>query len=143
MKRIISYAASFLIISSVIAAPGSKLIEQFKSAFPNAQNVKWSDEKGGHFVSFYQNGNLEKIFYNKDGDFVCSWKYSDGKGLPTNIAVMLNKKYSEGKIVGVTELTTQESMIYEVKLLKGSKLYSLNISSDGTITKEKKFSYMG
>lgn len=143
MKRIISYVASFLIVSSVIAAPGSKLIEQFKSAFPNAQNVKWSDEKGGYFVSFYQNENLEKIFYNKDGDFVCSWKYSDGKSLPTNITMMLNKKYSEGKIVGVTELSTQESMIYEVKLLKGSKLYSLNISPDGVITKEKKFSYMG
>ena len=143
MKRIISYAASFLIAGSVIAAPGSKLVEQFRSAFPNAQNVKWSDEKGGHFVSFNHNGNLEKIFYNKEGDFVCSWKYSDGKGLPTNITMMLNKKYSEGKIVGVTELSTQESMIYEVKLLKGSKLYSLNILPDGSIVKEKKFTYLG
>ena len=143
MKRIISYAASFLIATSVIAAPGTKLIEQFKSTFPNAQNVKWAEDKGGHFVSFYQDGNFEKVFYNKEGDFVCSWKYSNGKDLPTNIAVMLNKKYSEGKIVGVTELTTQESMTYEVKLLKGSKLYSLNILSDGSIVKEKKFSYQG
>ena len=141
MKRIISYVASFLIATSVIAAPGTKLIEQFKSTFPNAQNVKWAEDKAGHFVSFYQDGNLEKVFYNKEGDFVCSWKYSDGSNLPANIMVKLNKKYNDGKILGVTELATQENMSYEVKLLKGSKLYCLNISNDGTIAQEKKFNY--
>ena len=139
MKRIISYVASFLIATSVIAAPGTKLIEQFKSTFPNAQNVKWAEDKAGHFVSFYQDGNLEKVFYNKEGDFVCSWKYSTGHELPTSVVMKMNKKYSEAKIIGVTELTTADNTVYEVKAAKGSKLYCITFSSNGTIIEETKF----
>jgi hypothetical protein len=143
MKKIISYVATLIVVVSVAAAPGSKLIEQFKTTFPNAENVKWSEDKTGYFVSFYQNENFEKVLYNKDGDFVCSWKYSDGKQLPINIVMMLNKRFSEAKIIGVTELTTQSSMNYEIKLTKGSKLYSINVMPDGSITKEERFDSQG
>lgn len=138
MKKIISYAAAFLITVSVAAAPGSTLLEKFKTTFPNAENVKWNDDKAGYFASFYQNGNFTKVYYNKAGDFVCSWKYSDGSELPTNIVMMLNKKYSGYKIIGVTELTAQNSINYEVKFSKGTKLYSLMILPDGSVTKEEK-----
>jgi len=139
MKKIITYAAGLLITCSVAAAPGSKLIQAFKQTFPNAENVKWSDDKAGYFVSFYDHGNFEKVLYNKEGDFVSSWKYTDGKNLPTNIAMTLNKKYGENKIIGVTELTTQTDVIYSIQLSKGDKLYSLQTSSDGAILKEQKF----
>jgi hypothetical protein len=139
MKKIISYAASLLIIFSVAAAPGSKLIQAFNQTFPNAENVKWNDDKAGYFVSFYQNGNFEKVLYNKEGEFVCSWKYTSGKELPINIVMSLNKKYSDNKILGVTELTTQNGISYEIKVSKGTKLYALNASADGSITKEEKY----
>jgi len=139
MKKIISYAASFLIIASVAAAPGSKLVEQFKATFPNAQNVKWVEDKQGYFVSFHQSGDFSKVLYNTAGDFVCSWKYSTGEGLPTSIVLRLNKKYSGSKIIGVTELTTEDDTLYEVKASKGSKLYSITFSSGGTILNESKF----
>jgi hypothetical protein len=141
MKKIIALAASLLVIISVNAAPDSELVERFKSTFPNAQNVKWNEDKAGYFVSFYQGENFEKAYYNKDGDFICSWKYSDGKQLPTNIVMTLNKKYTDAKLIGVTELTTQNSMTYEIKLSRGSKLYSVNILPDGNIVKEEKFNY--
>ena len=141
MKKIISYAACLMIVTSVAAAPGSKLVQAFNETFPNAKNVKWSDDKAGYFVSFYQNENLEKILYNKEGEFVCSWKYSDGKELPVNIVMTLNKKYDQAKIIGVTELTTQGNVTYDIKLNKGDKLYAVIIQSDGTITKEQKFDY--
>jgi hypothetical protein len=141
MKKIISYAACLLIVTSVAAAPGSKLVQTFNETFPNAKNVKWSDDKAGYFVSFYLNENLEKILYNKDGEFVSSWKYSDGKELPVNIVMTLNKKYNQGKIIGVTELDTQENTNYEVKLTKGTKLYSVTLSADGAVLKEDSFKY--
>jgi hypothetical protein len=139
MKKILSYAACLLVMSSAIAGPGSTLLERFNQTFPNAQNVKWADDKAGYFVSFYQNGNFEKVLYNKNGDFNCSWKYSDGKTLPTNIVMVLNKKYNEAKIIGVTELTTQDNVTYDIKLTKGSNLYSVDIASDGSISKEEKY----
>jgi hypothetical protein len=139
MKKMILNIACVLIISSLAAAPGAKLVQQFNETFPNAKNVKWSDDKAGYYVSFYQNEDFKKVFYNKEGDFVCSWKYSNGEGLPTNIIMKLNKRYGEAKILGVTEVTTEGDIFYEVKLAKGSKLYSVNLLSDGTVAKENKF----
>jgi len=139
MKKIISYAASFLIIASVAAAPGTKLIEQFKATFPNAQNVKWVEDKDGYFVSFYQNTDFSKVLYNTAGDFVCSWKYSTGEDLPTSVVMRMNKRYATAKILGVTELTTEDDTLYEVKASKGSKLYCITFSGNGTIMKETKF----
>ena len=139
MKKIILYAVCILIVSSVAAAPGSKLVQKFNQTFPNAKNVKWSDDKAGYFVSFYQNDDFKKVFYGKGGDFVCSWKYSNGDELPVNIIMKLNNKFGEAKILGVTELTTESSTVYEVKVSKGSKLYNLNFLADGTLTKENKF----
>ncbi|MFT4155119.1 hypothetical protein [Parafilimonas sp.] len=142
MKKIlISCAAGLLMALSVAAAPGSKIIEQFKKTFPNAENVKWSETNNGYFVGFYQNGNFEKILYSKKGGFVRSWKYSDGKGLPTNIVMLLNKKVGDGVIKGVTETTTQNSTQYDIKMLKQNKLYCLNISADGTVNSEDVFDY--
>jgi hypothetical protein len=141
MKKMLSYVACLIIMSSAVAGPGSTLLEKFNQTFPNAQNVKWNEDKAGFFVSFYQNGNFEKVLYNKNGDFSCSWKYSDGKTLPTNIVMVLNKKYSDGKILGVTELTTQDNVRYNIKLTKGSELYSVNIAPDGSISKEEKYIY--
>ncbi len=139
MKKIISYAACLFIVTAVAAAPGSKLIESFNQTFPNAKNVKWSDDKAGYFVSFNQNENFEKVLYNKQGEFVCSWKYSNGKELPTLIAMALNKNYSDSKVFGVTELTTPDKVVYDIKLNNGSKWYCVTALADGTITKEKEF----
>ena len=142
MKKIlISCATGLLMALSVAAAPGSKLIEQFKTTFPNAQNVKWNETETGYAVGFYQNGNFEKIMYNKYGDFVCSWKYSYGEELPVNIVMLLNKKIGQGKIKGVTEIANQDGTTYDIKIAKGDKLYCLNISADGSINSQEKFDY--
>ena len=140
MKKAIAYLATcILIVSSIAAAPGSKILQRFNETFPNAKNVKWIDDKDGYFVSFSQNENYNKVFYNKDGDFVYSLKYSNGDQLPTNIAMALNKKFGETKMLGVTEVTTQTSTVYNVKLSKDEKLYCLNILTDGTIVKQEDF----
>ena len=68
-----------------------------------------------------------------------SWKYSDGKDLPTNIVMALNKKVSAGTIKGVTETTSGNSTSYEIKVVKNDKLYCLNIAANGTVTGEEEF----
>ncbi|MBV9960902.1 MAG: hypothetical protein JO072_01530 [Parafilimonas sp.] len=138
MKKVIVYAAAcVLFVSSVYATPGSKILQRFKETFPNAQNVKWIDDKAGYFVSFTQNGNFNKVFYNPAGNFVYSLKYLNADGLPLNITMQLNKQYGETKVLGVTEVTTQNNMFYDVKMSKENKLYSVNILADGSITKEE------
>jgi hypothetical protein len=140
MKKIITAAIVLaLIASSVNATPDSKILQRFKETFPNAQNVKWLDDKDGYFVSFTQNGNFNKVFYDTEGSFAYALKYYGREGLPINIAMSLNKKYGESKILGVTEVTTQNDVAYDIKLSKENKLYSLKVSSDGSIAKEEVF----
>lgn len=140
MKKVILYlAACILIVTSVAAAPGSKLIQRFNETFPNAKNVKWSDDKEGYFATFTQNGDLNKVFYSTVGNFVYSLKYSDGSELPTNITMALNKNFNGSKIIGVTEVTTQSKTVYDVKLSKEEKLYCLDILADGSIEKQEVF----
>ena len=136
-KAILYFATCILIVSSVAAMPDSKILKRFSETFPNAKNVKWIDDEAGYFVSFSQNGNLTKVFYNTAGNFVYSLKYCNGDELPTNIAMTLNKQFGESKILGVTEVTTQNNMVYNIKLSKENKLYSLNILTDGTISKQE------
>ncbi len=139
MKKILVYAASILItVSATAAAPSSKIVQVFSATFPNASNVKWNDESNGFSVSFTQNGDLEKVFYSKRGNFICSWKYTDGKELPTTLAVALQKNHKEGKIIGVTEFTNDQSFIYEIKLVNGDTMYSVKASSDGSIISDEK-----
>lgn len=141
MKKIILYAASLFMMTAIAAEPGSSLKQKFNATFPNAKNIKWNDDKAGYYVNFMCNGNFNKAFYNKEGDFVCSWKYSNGNDLPVNIIIKLNKKFEGANILGVTEYTSEDNTFFNVKLSKGKKLYSLNISVDGSITGEEKFNY--
>ncbi len=141
MKKAILYVASLLIMATIAAEPGSSLKQKFSETFPNAKNVKWADDNAGYYVSFTQNGNFKKALYNKEGDFVCSWKYSDGSDLPVNIVIKLNRKFEGASIIGVTEYTSDNNTMYNVKLTKGQKLYSLDISNDGSITNQEKFNY--
>jgi hypothetical protein len=143
MKKMILYVACVFIVASAAAAPGSKLVERFNETFPNAKNVKWLDDKDGYFVSFTQSENFIKAFYNKSGEFVYSLKYLSNLELPVNIRMVLNKSFGESKVIGVTEVATPNNTAYDVKLVKGDKLYCLDILADGTITKEEKFNYSG
>lgn len=137
MKKVIVYFATcFLAVSSIAATPDSKILQRFNETFPNAQHVKWMDDKGGFFVSFMQNGNFNKVFYNTAGNFVYALKYCNVDGLPNNVIMGLNQQYGKSKVLGVTEVTTQNTMFYNVKLSKDNKLYDLNLLADGSIAKE-------
>lgn len=139
MKKIIVCATVLCMSFSSMAAPGSKLIQKFKETFPSAENVKWSDDIDGYYVSFHQHGNFEKVFYDTEGEFVCSWKYTDGSDLPTNILLQLKRKFGESTINGVTELTRDDGTIYEIKLSTKDKWYSVQTTADGSISGIKKF----
>lgn len=139
MKKIIFYAACMMIVVSVAATPTSKVLNAFNETFPKASNIKWSDDKEGYFVSFIQNGNFEKVLYSKKGNFVCSWKYSDGKELSTPIVMALKKNYKDCEVNGVTEYATDQNVTYEVKISNEKNWYSVKLSADGKILNSDKY----
>ena len=57
MKKIISYAACMMMVISVAATPTSKILKAFNETFPNASNIKWSDDKE-LIIRFAANGAI-------------------------------------------------------------------------------------
>jgi hypothetical protein len=139
MKKLVAYAACMLIVLSVAATPDSKTIRLFNQTFPNAQGVKWYDNTSGYYAYFTQNGYSDRALFNKNGEFVCSWKYGDEKILPTNIIMTVTKRYGDAKIFGAVEYTEGENMSYDVKVSKGAVWYSVSLLPDGTIASEQKY----
>ncbi|MBS1747331.1 MAG: hypothetical protein JST21_14275 [Bacteroidetes bacterium] len=137
MKKAILYAVCIFLATSAFATegPAATLVQKFNTTFPNAKNIKWREVKDGFFVSFSQADNFSKVLYDADGNFVYSLKYAGADDLPTNVLMVLNKKFGEYKNLGVTEATTQDRTFYNVKLSKDDKMYSMDVSSDGIISK--------
>ena len=120
---------------------GDKLLQIFHATFPDAKQVKWMEEPNGYEVSFRQNDILTKVVYDKDAHFVSSLRYYSEKNLPVTIICQLQKKYSDKTVWGVTELSTELSTEYYVKLVDDHNWYTVRSDADGnmqTIEKYKK-----
>src|ERR1700733_7630683 len=100
-------------LSSII---NEKLLATFKQTFPDAEQVKWMEQEDKYTVNFKEKDILTKIEYDKDGNFLSSLRYYTEKGLPVNILCRLQKKYADKKVFGVTEMATETSVEYYIKL---------------------------
>lgn len=139
MKKILIYSVCALIASAVYADPDPALKRTFSRTFPTASNVKWSDDKDGYFVSFTLNGCLEKVFYDKTGNFICSWRYAGESELPPMVLSVIGKNYKDSKILGATEVATPNTSFYEVKLGTNKYWYSIKVSPNGEVIEQKRF----
>lgn len=122
-------------------AIGDKLLQAFQQTFPDAKQVKWMEEPNAYEVSFRQNDILTKVVYDKDAHFVSSLRYYSEKNLPVTVICQLQKKYPGKTIWGVTELSTELSTEYYVKLVDDRDWYTVRSDADGnmqTIEKYKK-----
>jgi hypothetical protein len=112
---------------------GDKLLQVFHETFPDAKQVKWMEEPNGYEVSFRQNDILTKVVYDKDAHFVSSLRYYSEKNLPVTIICQLQKKYSGKTVWGVTELSTELSTEYYVKLVDDRNWYTVRSDADGNM----------
>jgi hypothetical protein len=116
-----------------------KLLLAFKQTFPDAEQVKWMEQADKYTVNFKENGILTKIDYDKDGNFLSSIRYYTEKNLPVNIIVKLQKKYSDKKVFGVTEMTTEGSVEYYIKLEDDINWITVKSNVDGNLQVVEKY----
>jgi hypothetical protein len=116
-----------------------KLLHAFRQAFPDAKQVKWMEEPNGYEVSFRQNDILTKVVYDKDGQFVSSLRFYTEKNLPVNIICRLQKKYPGKTVWGVTELSTESSVEYDVVLVDDRKWYRVRSDAEGNMQTIEKY----
>jgi hypothetical protein len=93
-----------------------KVLKSFTETFPGAQEVKWEEFSDNYVVNFVEMGMRERISYDKDGNFVNATRYYSEGHLPLNILFKIRKKYPAQKIFGVTEIESEVSIEYYIKL---------------------------
>src|SRR5258708_15588957 len=110
-----------------------KLLRDFKQTFPDAQQIKWSEQEDKIMVNFKQGDILTKIEYDKDGNFLSSLRYYSERNLPVSILCRLQKKYGDKKVFGVTEMTTDAAVEYYIKLEDETNWITVRSNADGNM----------
>lgn len=135
MKKVFLLAAAItLLVSATHADPSLRLLQLFNRAFPDAEYVRWTEDKVGYLVSFDQNEDHYKIWYDKDGNLVSSIKYGQEKNLPLKVLMAVRKKFKDKNIFGVTELTNENGVRYRLMLSDDKKWYIVNATTDGSLS---------
>lgn len=116
-----------------------RLLQIFKQTFPDAEQVKWVEAEDKYTVNFKEKGILTKIEYDKEGNFLSSLRYYSEKNLPVNILCRLQKKYSDKKIFGVTEMATETSVEYFIKLEDDNTWITVRSGVDGNLQVVEKY----
>ena len=147
--RVFLPKALFILVCSMTLTAGAfatdgftiseKILNSFKQTFPDAQQVKWLEQADRYTVNFKENGILTKIDYDKDGNFISSLRYYTEKNLPINILCRLQKKYADKKVFGVTEMTSESTVEYYIKLEDDQNWITVKSNADGNMQVVEKY----
>ncbi len=116
-----------------------KMLQTFKQTFPDAQQVVWSEQGDKYTVNFRQGDILSKVEYDKDGNFLNSLRYYSEKNLPVTILCRLQKRFSDKKVFGVTEMATDSSVEYYIKLEGENDWITVRSNIDGNMQVVEKY----
>jgi hypothetical protein len=125
--------------SEKVPGISEKMLSSFKQTFPDAEQVKWLESADRYTVNFKESGILTKIDYDKDGNFISSLRYYTEKNLPINILCRLQKKYADKKVFGVTEMTSEGSVEYYIKMEDAENWITVKSSAEGNMMVVEKY----
>jgi hypothetical protein len=142
-KHLLAVCCLITISAGAFAAKGfeinEKLLQTFKATFPDAVQVQWHEEVDMYTVNFYEDNILTKIQYDKDGNFMSSLRYYTEKNLPVNVLCKLQKKYPEKKVFGVTEVTSDATVEYYIKMEDAKNWITVKSNVDGNMQVVEKY----
>jgi len=143
LKKSILILFCLLSVSAGVFADKGTISEQlqqtFKQTFPNAEQVKWLESADKITVNFTDAGVLTKVDYDKEGNFMSSVRYYYEKNLPVNIICKLKKRFAGKSVFGVTEMTTESSVVYYIKLEDEKSWTTVKSDVDGNMEVVEKY----
>ena len=122
-----------------------KLVQTFKTAFPDAQMVVWGESEDSYTVSFVDHGIRVKAVYKKDGSSTEFTRYYEADNLPFYVQYRVKKRYPTKRIYGVIELLTLSSpgnhlaVEYYIKLEDEKHWMTLKMDSDKNLLVVEKY----
>lgn len=142
MKKNLVFSICLLALGgSVFASPSvdDKVIKSFRETFPGAQEVKWEEFSDNYVVNFVDLGMRERISYDKDGNFISATRYYNEGHLPLNILFKIRKKYPSQKIFGVTEVESDVTIEYYIKLEDDANWTTVKSDNGGNLQVIEKY----
>lgn len=143
MKKIIVLLYITVAGFSAFAFPpkdvNEKILQSFRISFPNAEQVKWTEHRDGYVVNFIDNSIQVRILYGENAEFLASIRYYAFQNLPLNLLVKLSNKYPGKSFFGVTEITSDAGIIYQVVMQDQENWYQVKVAENGGISVSDKF----
>jgi len=142
MKKIIYLAVMLISLSATAATPteiSEKVLKAFKETFSFAENVTWEEVDNTSQASFKQSEIVVKATYDNEGNLLKTIRYYAQENLPPNILAKLKKKYAGKEIFGVTELTSEQEIIYSISLKDDKNWYTVKSDPYANLQQTEKF----
>lgn len=143
MKKIIlSIAIALFSVIAFAAAPvtvSEKALSAFNQSFKDAKEVVWSEYENFYEVKFMHNTVRSWISYDKEGNVLRSRRYYNEDMLPLFIKAKINKRYSNKKIYGITELASDAEVAYYIILEDDKNWLTIKADSYGNMSTYEKF----
>ena len=140
MKKILLAAIVFASSFGAMANdPNQKVLDAFNKTFSHVKEVAWTENEHSYEVKFKQNEILSKVTYDKDGNILKTLRYYYEQSLPLLILSKVKTKFSDKKIFGVTEESSDEGTYYHIVLEDEKHWINVTADSYGTIKVDKKY----
>lgn len=120
------------------ASVNEKVLKAFATTFVSAQDVRWSEHKGLYEAAFTFNEIKTRVTYDQDGNALQTIRYYFEQQLPLNILTKVKSKYSDYKVYGVTEITSDDRTDYHIVLESATGWLMLQADNSGYMNEEKK-----
>ena len=143
MKKLIVILFVAMLSTTSISAYADKVSEKvlkvFKQAFPDADNPSWFSYDTYYMVYFKASEETScRIFYDTEGKILKTQRYYSAAELSPFIKSKVNEKYPGKKITGVTEVNSDEELVYHIIIEDDKKIFNIKSDAKGNIDVEEK-----
>jgi hypothetical protein len=144
MKKII-FAALVLCSSFAVQAAeepivNEKVLNAFNKTFAQARNISWSEAEHSYEVKFMQNETSSRITYDKEGNIIKTFRYyKDEDQLPIMVLARLKNRFTDKKVYGVVEVSSDEGTFYHITLEDAKNWVEVKADTYGELVVQKKF----
>ena len=116
-----------------------KVLNAFNKTFKDVQDLSWSETENSYQANFKQFQMIARVIYDKEGNIVQTFRYYFEQQLPIMVLAKVKARFSDKKIYGVTEVSSEEGLYYYITLEDEKKWIEVKADNYGSVTIEKKF----
>jgi len=142
MKKLIIFTCLFAVLSAKAVTPpevNEKVLKAFSETFMKATDVVWHEVKNFYEASLKQSEIISRAIYDQDGNLVRTTRYYSQENLPINILTKLQKRFAGKSVYGVTELSMEDQVSYQITMQDEKSWYIIKADNWGGLELEQKY----